>query len=184
MDSKRDKPLVLVADDTHATTIMLQRLFEYEGYRVHCAYNGPDALDAARELHPDLVLLDINMPGMNGFEVLQRMRESESTASIPTILITALGDQSAIVQGLQLGADDYVTKPFSPRELVARVRAVLRRLESPRGATMQVLTAGTLRLDPTYRTVTLDDALIDLTTIEFNLLHYLMLLLELRSLLV
>ncbi len=126
MDSKRDKPLVLVADDTHATTIMLQRLFEYEGYRVHCAYNGPDALDAARELHPDLVLLDINMPGMNGFEVLQRMRESESTASIPTILITALGDQSAIVQGLQLGADDYVRKPFHYRELLARAESKIR----------------------------------------------------------
>ncbi len=126
MDAKRDKPLVLVADDTHATTIMLQRLFEYEGYRVHCAYNGPDALDAAREMHPDLVLLDINMPGMNGFEVLQRMRESELTASIPTILITAVGDQSAIVQGLQLGADDYVRKPFHYRELLARAESKIR----------------------------------------------------------
>jgi signal transduction histidine kinase len=126
MDSKREKPLVLVADDTQATTAMLQRLFEYEGYRVHCAYNGPEALEAAREMHPDLLLLDINMPGMNGFEVLQRLRDNPGTSGIPTILITALGDQSAIVQGLQLGADDYVRKPFHYRELLARAESKIR----------------------------------------------------------
>jgi signal transduction histidine kinase/DNA-binding response OmpR family regulator len=126
MESKREKPLVLVADDTQATTAMLQRLFEYEGYRVHCAYNGPDALEAAQQLHPDLMLLDINMPGMNGFEVLQRLRDNPSTSGIPTILITALGDQSAIVQGLQLGADDYVRKPFHYRELLARAESKIR----------------------------------------------------------
>jgi signal transduction histidine kinase/DNA-binding response OmpR family regulator len=126
MDSKREKPLVLVADDTQATTAMLQRLFEYEGYRVHCAYNGPDALESAQQLHPDLMLLDINMPGMNGFEVLQRLRDNPSTSGIPTILITALGDQSAIVQGLQLGADDYVRKPFHYRELLARAESKIR----------------------------------------------------------
>jgi signal transduction histidine kinase/DNA-binding response OmpR family regulator len=128
MDNKREreKPLVLVADDTQATTAMLQRLFEYEGYRVHCSYNGPDALEAAQQMHPDLMLLDINMPGMNGFEVLQRLRDHPGTSGIPTILITALGDQSAIVQGLQLGADDYVRKPFHYRELLARAESKIR----------------------------------------------------------
>jgi signal transduction histidine kinase/DNA-binding response OmpR family regulator len=119
-------PLVLVADDTVPTTTMLQRVFEYEGYQVHCVHDGITALEAAREKLPDLILLDINMPGMNGFEVLKRLREDTSTATIPTILITALGDLSDIVHGLQLGADDYVRKPFHWRELLARAQSKMR----------------------------------------------------------
>lgn len=119
-------PLVLVADDTVPTTTMLQRVFEYEGYQVHCVHDGIAALDAARTMLPDLILLDINMPGMNGFEVLQHLREDSNTATIPTILITALGDLSDIVHGLQLGADDYVRKPFHWRELLARAQSKMR----------------------------------------------------------
>ncbi|HEX2618673.1 MAG TPA: response regulator, partial [Phototrophicaceae bacterium] len=126
MIESQSTPLVLVADDTVPTTMMLQRVFEYEGYQVHCVHDGVSALDAARHLLPDLILLDINMPGMNGFEVLKKLREDTATASIPTILITALGELSDIVHGLQLGADDYVRKPFHWRELLARAQSKMR----------------------------------------------------------
>jgi signal transduction histidine kinase/DNA-binding response OmpR family regulator len=119
-------PLILVADDQEATTIMLQRIFEFEGYQVHCVYDGVEALEAARELEPDLILLDIQMPRMNGFDVLAHLRETTTTASIPTILITAMGETSHIVQGLNLGADDYVRKPFQPRELLARAQSKMK----------------------------------------------------------
>ncbi len=119
-------PLILIADDTVPTTTMLQRVFEYEGYQVHCVFDGLNALNAAREMLPDLILLDINMPGINGFEVLKRLREDPTTATIPTILITAMSDLSDIVQGLQLGADDYVRKPFHWRELLARAQSKMR----------------------------------------------------------
>jgi signal transduction histidine kinase len=119
-------PLVLVADDTVPTTTMLQRVFEYEGYRVHCVHDGVTALESARTMLPDLILLDINMPGMNGFEVLKHLRDDPATVTIPTILITALGELSDIVQGLQLGADDYVRKPFHWRELLARAQSKMR----------------------------------------------------------
>jgi signal transduction histidine kinase/CheY-like chemotaxis protein len=124
-------PHVLVADDVMATTIMLQRLFEIEGYRVTSVHNGVEALEAARSLLPDLLLLDIDMPYMNGFEVLRQLRETPVTANIPTIIITASGEWPSAVQGLQLGADDYVRKPFHPRELLARAESKMhaRRLE-------------------------------------------------------
>lgn len=122
----KKNPLVLVADDTVPTTMMLQRVFEYEGYQVHCVHDGLSAFQSAHDLLPDLILLDVNMPGMNGFEVLKRLREDPTTANIPTILITAMGDLSDIVHGLQLGADDYVRKPFHWRELLARAQSKMR----------------------------------------------------------
>lgn len=119
-------PLVLVADDQPSATLMLQRVFEYEGYQVTSVHDGLSAYDSANTLLPDLILLDVNMPGMSGFEVLRKLRENPATASIPTILITALGEWPDIVQGLTLGADDYVRKPFHPRELLARAESKMR----------------------------------------------------------
>lgn len=126
-----NQPHVLVADDVVATTIMLQRLFELEGYRVTSVHNGLEALEAARNLLPDLLLLDIDMPYMDGFEVLRQLRNAPQTANIPTIIITASGEWPSAVQGLKLGADDYVRKPFHPRELVARAESKMhaRKLE-------------------------------------------------------
>ncbi len=119
-------PLILVADDQPSSTQLLERVFLYEGYRVHKTADGLETLDAIYTLSPDLVLLDINMPGMTGFDVLKKMRENPKTARIPTIIITAMGELNNIVHGLNLGADDYLKKPFHPQELMARAKAKLR----------------------------------------------------------
>ena len=120
-------PLVLVADDEIPTTVMLQRIFEREGYQVECVNDGVSALEAAQRLLPDLILLDIQMPRMNGFDVLRTLRENSSTAAIPTILITAKARQASdIARGLNLGADDYMNKPFDPRELLARAQSKIK----------------------------------------------------------
>ncbi len=132
MADDQELPLVLVADDETHTTVMLERIFEREGYRVHCAYDGLSALDDSRRMLPDLILLDIQMPGMSGFDVLHALRQNALTANIPTILITAKARQPAdVAHGLNLGADDYIYKPFDPRELLARAESKMkaRRLE-------------------------------------------------------
>ena len=126
MPSKHDPPLILVADDQMPTAVMLERVFEFEGYTVKSVYDGEAAVEAARSLLPDLILLDINMPKLNGFEVLRLLRDNALTAGIPTILITAMGEFSDVVQGLQLGADDYLRKPFHPQELLARAESKIR----------------------------------------------------------
>ncbi|MDX1995808.1 MAG: response regulator [bacterium] len=126
MTVKQDPPLVLIADDQIPTTVMLERVFEYEGYRVKSVYDGLAAVDAAQSLIPDLILLDVNMPGINGFEVLRQLRENPITNGIPTILITAMGELSDIVQGLNLGADDYLRKPFHAQELLVRAQSKMK----------------------------------------------------------
>lgn len=124
--NEASKPLVLVADDQIHTTTMLQRVFELEGYRVECVYDGRAALERSRELIPDLLLLDVQMPLMNGFDVLKLLREDPKTANIPTILITAMGEPESIARGINLGADDYIPKPFHFRELLARAASKMR----------------------------------------------------------
>jgi signal transduction histidine kinase/CheY-like chemotaxis protein len=127
MAVKHDPPLVLVADDEVNTTIMLQHIFERDGYRVERVTNGVAALDAAKHLLPDLILLDILMPGLNGFEVLRSLREDEETATIPTIMITANAREPAdVARGMKLGADDYLYKPFAPQELLARAQSKIK----------------------------------------------------------
>ncbi len=122
-----EHPLVLVADDEIPTNKILSRIFEREGYRIHTAQDGIAALESARRLIPDLILLDIQMPGMNGFEVLQALRDNPATAGIPTIIITAKARQpNDIARGLDLGADDFMAKPFDPGELLARAHSKIR----------------------------------------------------------
>ena len=127
MSKPQNSPLVLVADDEVHTTVMLARIFEREGYRIHTANDGATALDAAQKLLPDLILLDIQMPLMNGFEVLSALRENPLTATIPTIIVTAKARQPTdVAHGLNLGADDFIHKPFDPRELLARAENKIR----------------------------------------------------------
>jgi signal transduction histidine kinase/DNA-binding NarL/FixJ family response regulator len=127
MLNKHDPPLVLIADDEVNTTIMLERIFEREGYQVECTNDGVTALEIARQRAPDLILLDIMMPKMDGFDVLRMLREDKLTARIPTILITAKAREPAdVARGLDLGADDYMYKPFAPQELVARAHSKMR----------------------------------------------------------
>ncbi|MCU0480241.1 MAG: response regulator [Anaerolineae bacterium] len=119
-------PLILVADDQLSTAVMLERVFEYEGYRVHKTFDGISTFETIKKILPDLVLLDINMPGITGLDVLKKMREDPKLARIPAIIITAISDSNKVIEGLNLGADDYLRKPFHPQELLARVKSKLK----------------------------------------------------------
>ena len=157
---------LLVADDEPAIRDLLRDFFESEGYAVVTASDGKEALAVAREAAPDLVLLDVMMPWMDGFEVVRELRRGGET---PVILITARVGEADKVKGLGLGADDYVTKPFSFPEVAARVRAVLRRSE-PKGA----LRGGDVMLDPDARRVDVRGVPVEVTPAEFAILHALM----------
>ena len=161
---------ILIVDDEKRMVSLLQSYLEQEGYHVATANNGREALDVARREDPDLVVLDIMMPEMNGYEFIRAHRAIKDT---PIIMLTAKVEDDDKVIGLELGADDYVTKPFKPRELIARVRNVLRRAgkNEPKGQTLKVLD---VTLDRETREVTVGDRNIDLTPSEFDLLAALM----------
>jgi two-component system, OmpR family, alkaline phosphatase synthesis response regulator PhoP len=160
---------ILVVDDEPGILSNVRAYLEREGYTVQTAADGPSALRLARSFAPDLVVLDIMLPGIDGFEVLRRLRQD---SEVYVLLLTARADETEKVIGLTVGADDYLTKPFSARELVARVKAILRRgrggAEPASGAT---LTFGNLRIDPAAHQAWKSDAPVDLTAIEFNLLQ-------------
>ncbi|MGD8814801.1 MAG: response regulator transcription factor [Anaerolineales bacterium] len=161
---------ILVVDDSSSVRTLLQDYLQEQGFRVRMASNGEEALYMAREMKPDLILLDIMMPEMDGFEFMRAYRKERET---PIILLTARLEATDKVVGLELGADDYVTKPFNMRELVARIRAVLRRTEH-RPPQKETLHAGNLSLDRTTRSVTVADRAVHLTPSEFDLLAILM----------
>ena len=161
---------ILVVDDTASVRTLLQDYLSGQGFRVVTAANGQDAIYEARRSNPDVILLDIMMPRMDGFEFLRQYRKERQT---PVIVITAKEEETDAVLGLELGADDYVTKPFRMRELVSRVRAVLRRQEAAADP-QRVLQHGSLMLDPATHTVTVRGQPADLTPLEFDLLALLM----------
>jgi DNA-binding response OmpR family regulator len=161
---------ILVVDDAASVRQLLQDYLTQQGFRVVTAANGQEAIYAARHSNPDLILLDILMPQMDGFEFLRRYRREKQT---PVIVITAKEEETDAVLGLELGADDYIIKPFRMRELVSRLRAVLRRQESASDPN-RVLSAGDLSLDPATHTVSVRGAAADLTPFEFDLLALLM----------
>jgi DNA-binding response OmpR family regulator len=156
---------ILVVDDEEAIAEAVRARLESEGYRVVAAADGPDAIAAHAEHHPDLVVLDLMLPGMDGLEVCKRIRER---SRVPVIMLTAKGDETDRVVGLELGADDYVPKPFSPRELLARLRAVLRR-SSPEAVDAS-LVVGDIAVEVTSRQVRVGGNPVDLTGIEFDIL--------------
>ena len=162
-------PRILVIDDEPSIVKLVSAYLKPEGYEVHTAADGTAGLKAARAFKPDVIILDIMLPGMDGLEVLQHLRR-ESQAYV--ILLTAKTEETDKIVGLSVGADDYVTKPFSPRELTARVKAALRRLQAGGGTSGEttVLAFRHLRLDAGARTVTVDEQPVDLTAIEFDLL--------------
>ncbi|MDR5676584.1 MAG: response regulator transcription factor [Armatimonadota bacterium] len=164
---------VLVVDDEPHIVELVRYNLEREGFQVSVAYDGHEALQRARAERPDLIVLDLMLPYVDGLEVCRALRR-EST--VPILMLTAKDGELDRVLGLETGADDYVTKPFSPRELVARVRAILRRArpESAAGAGQPQLVAGDLVLDPNTREVFLAGRPVDLTTKEFDLLRLLM----------
>ena len=160
----------MVVDDEKRLVSLLESYLKQAGYQVVCAYNGREALQVAQRAHPDLIILDLMMPEMNGYEFLETHRRTQQT---PVIILTARVEEQDHVIGLELGADDYVTKPFRPRELMARVRAVLRRAgqQEPAG---EILRAADITLDRGSRTVQVDKRYVDLTPSEFDLLAALM----------
>jgi phosphate regulon transcriptional regulator PhoB len=160
---------VLIVEDEPDIRDLLVFHLERDGYQVSQARGGTDALRQAQASPPDLVLLDLMLPEMDGLEVCRRLRQNPLTQAVPIVMLTARGDEVDRVLGLEMGADDYVVKPFSPRELVARVRAVLRRTRPPAGA--GPITVGRLRIDPAAYTVAVGDTPITLTRREFDLLR-------------
>src|SRR6476620_2985790 len=138
---------ILVVDDEADITALVAYHLAKAGFRVSTAANGPDALKAAQEERPDIVILDLMLPGISGYDVLAEMRKREETREVGVILLTARREETDRIRGLSLGADDYLTKPFSPQELSLRVQAVLRRLGSPAGSAGAPLTAGPTTVD-------------------------------------
>jgi len=166
-------PRILVVDDERAVLELLVYNLRKAHYEVLAAEDGRKALDLARQSEPDLILLDLMLPEVDGLDVCRELRH---TSKVPIIMITARGEEVDRVVGLELGADDYICKPFSVRELMARVKAVLRRTQPGAAETPLVLTGpGGLRLDVERREVTVGSATIDLTRLEFDLLHILLL---------
>ena len=171
-----DEPVrILVVDDDANVSEVVARYLRREGFEVETVADGRLAIDRALADPPDLVVLDLMLPGMDGLEVCRRLR---ALAPVPVIMLTARGDESDRVIGLELGADDYVAKPFSPKELVARVRAVLRRARGPLAAPPAtgplVFEDGDLRVDVAARQARLGDEVVPLTAREFELLVFLM----------
>jgi DNA-binding response OmpR family regulator len=166
-----DPKRILIVDDEVTIREVLGRYLEREGFRVSEAGDGPAALAAVAEAEPALILLDLMLPGIDGLALARRLRmESE----VPIIMLTARGELQDRVQGLESGADDYVVKPFSPSEVVARVKAVLRRIEALQGPASQPVSLGALHLDPERRRLSVDGRLVPLTAREFDLLNIFM----------
>ena len=163
------KTKILIVDDEPSILKLIRAYLEPEGYEIYTAEDGNAGLKAARTLNPDLVVLDVMLPGIDGVEVLTRLRRE---SDVYVILLTAKTEEMDRIVGLTVGADDYVTKPFSPRELTARIKAALRRIHS--GSTTKnersILSFKHLRMDVDARKISVDDTPIELTAIEFDLL--------------
>jgi two-component system phosphate regulon response regulator PhoB len=161
---------ILVVDDEPDITALVAYHLAKAGYRVSTAANGPDALRAAREERPDIVILDVMLPSVSGYDVLAEMRRREETRDVGVILLTARREEADRIRGLTLGADDYLTKPFSPAELALRVSALLRRLGAPAVTSGSTLMAGPISIDRSAHRVAVDGKELDLTATEYKLL--------------
>ncbi|HTK56466.1 MAG TPA: response regulator [Gemmatimonadales bacterium] len=161
---------ILVVDDEPDITALVAYHLAKAGYRVSTAANGPDALKAAREERPDIVILDVMLPGVSGYDVLDELRRREETKEVGVILLTARREEPDRIRGLTLGADDYLTKPFSPHELALRVSALLRRLGAPAVAGGSTITAGPITIDRSAHKVGVAGTELVLTATEYKLL--------------
>ena len=164
---------ILVIDDEPDLVELVRVNLDRAGFQVDTAFCGREALDKLRGSPPDLVVLDLMLPDLSGNEVCREIRSDPELKRLPVIMLTAKAEEVDRVVGFELGADDYVTKPFSPRELVLRVKAILRRRQ-PQTAASEVLERGALRVDPERHRCFVDDEEIELTAKEFDLLHRLM----------
>jgi phosphate regulon transcriptional regulator PhoB len=165
------KRVLLIEDDRDIVELVRYNL-EREGFQVAAATDGVTGLAQVRKAPPDLLLLDLMLPRLSGLEICKEIRRDQSLNRLPILMLTARGEEADRVVGLEMGADDYVTKPFSPRELGARVKALLRRTE-PAGETARVIETRGLTIDPSSYRVTHNEKLVTLSTLEFRLLYYL-----------
>jgi two-component system phosphate regulon response regulator PhoB len=163
---------ILVVEDEPAIQELISYSLRQAGYVVFCAEDAEQAMSVVNDALPDLVLLDWMLPGMSGVEFARMLRHASRTKTIPIIMLTARADESDKIAGLEIGADDYITKPFSPRELIARIKAVLRR-RSPE-ISDDMIEIGGLKLDPATHRITVNDQEVALGPTEFRLLHFLM----------
>ncbi len=171
MPEEFDRRKILVVDDEERMVRFIRMNLEHDGFLVSEAFNGKQAIGKMRDVTPDLILLDVMMPDMDGFDVLETIRE---VTNVPVIMLTAKGEEDDRVRGLELGADDYVTKPFSPRELVSRVKAVLRRTEGATGSMHELIEVDDrLKIDFDRREIWLEGKLIKLRPTEYRLLFHL-----------
>lgn len=163
---------ILVVDDEASVVEVVSLYLKRDGFQVRQARDGQEALISLNQRRPGLVVLDLMLPKLDGLEIMRRLR-NDPAGAIPVIMLTARSQETDRIYGLEMGADDYVTKPFSPAELVARVRAVLRRVKGPNSkGDEKPIQFGYLHLDPLSRQVTLKDKALDLTATEFNLLWF------------
>lgn len=163
---------VLIVEDEADIANLIQFHIAREGYTAQIAASGRLALEAVEQNKPDLIILDIMLPDLDGLEVCRKIKRSPDTATIPILMVSARGEESDIVVGLELGAEDYVTKPFSPRVLMARVKAVMRRREGESGKEI-ALGSGDILIDPARHTVQVGGEMIELTLTQYRLLHFL-----------
>ncbi len=177
MNVSMAKESVLVVDDEEDILELVTYNLAKEGYQVSAASTGEEGLNLVRSRKPDLVVLDLMLPGTDGLEVCRAIKSDPKTNKTPVIMLTAKGEEADIVQGLELGADDYITKPFSPRVLLARVKAVLRRDASggrnPKTSTSEIVEVHNFVIHPGRHEVLVDGVKVDLTLTEFKVLYFL-----------
>lgn len=164
---------ILIVEDEEDVIELIRYNLAKEGFNCDAAYNGQEALKKAQATLPDLVLLDLMLLEVDGLEVCKRLKSSPQTEHIPIVMVTAKSDEADIITGLELGADDYITKPFSPKVLVARVRAVLRRKTTEIPEKSTVIRIHDIQIDPGRHKVLVKDKAVELTSSEFGLLHFL-----------
>jgi two-component system, OmpR family, alkaline phosphatase synthesis response regulator PhoP len=167
------KEHILIVDDEEDILELLEYTLSKEGFSVTCATSGEDAIKIANSLMPDLILIDLILPGIDGFELTRLLKNDPETSRIPVIMLTAKAGEPDIVTGLELGADDYITKPFSPRILVARVKALLRIHRQARADESSTITYDDLVIRPNYHEVTVKGKAVNLTTTQFQILCFL-----------
>ncbi len=167
------KEKILIVDDEEDILELLRYNLAREGYQIEAAESGEKTLKKVRTDPPELIVLDLMLPGIDGLEVARTLKNDPKTQDIPIIMLTAKGEEADVVAGLELGADDYITKPFSPRVLLARVRAVLRRKSQEPVADMNELNIHGIHIHPGRRSVTIDGQKVELTFTEFQVLYFL-----------
>jgi len=167
------KEKILVVDDESDILELIRYNLEKENYQVECVATGEDAMRSLGKTLPDAILLDLMLPGMDGMDVCRLLKRDSRTSKIPVLMLTAKGEESDVVAGLELGADDYITKPFSPRVLLARLRAILRRQLTSVDSENDVVRIHDLEIDPARRESRVNGSPVELTATEFDILHFL-----------